>query len=173
MFLNLYSQVSDWNQGGALNRQKIIAHEVFHLEQQQLDRDPPNCGGTTSNPIPACGPVWLTEGAAETMGYRVAAARGLVDLAQEEGELAGRVRGTSLTLDSLATDAGQSQSGAWDTMHLAGDHLANVSPNGIRSFVGFWTAIGAGAAWQTAFASAFGATPAQYGAAFDAFRAAL
>ncbi len=44
------------------------------------------------------------------MGYRVAAARGLIDLANfEHDDLAARVRGTSLTLASLETYSGQNQ----------------------------------------------------------------
>ena len=67
------------------------------------------------------------------MGYRVAAARGLIELTSfEQRDLAGRVRGTSLTLASLETYAGQSQPHGWDTMDLAADHLANMAPEGVK-----------------------------------------
>lgn len=171
VFVNLYA--SGWATYGLIDRQKILAHELFHLVQQQLENDPSNCGSTPPDQVRACGPTWLIEGSAETMGYRVAAARGLLDLAGLESQLRQRVRGTTLTLASLETYSGQSQAGSWDTMHLAADHLAEIAPHGVQSFLDFWRAIGAGLPWPDAFQSAFGMTVAQYYAAFDAFRASL
>jgi hypothetical protein len=170
----VYLGNSTWSQGDALSRQKILAHEMFHLVQEQLEKDPSNCGRTPSDQVRACGPTWLIEGSAETMGYRVAAARGLIDLKSfEQNELAGRVRATSLTLASLETYAGQSQPHGWDTMHLAAVHLANIAPKGIKSFVDFWSAIGAGTPWQQAFQNAFGMSVDAYYANFNAYRAGL
>ncbi len=163
-----------WSSGDQLSRQKILAHEMFHLIEEQLEHDPGNCGRTPSNQVRSCGPTWLLEGAAETMGYRVAAQRGLLNLASfERGDLAGRVRGTSLTLTSLESYSGQNQAHGWDTMHLAADHLANIAPKGVKSFVDFWAAVGNGVEWHAAFQTAFGMSVDQYYAAFDTFRAAL
>jgi hypothetical protein len=163
-FLNLF-QTSDWG-SPASNRQKIIGHELFHLEQQQLANAP------TGIP-PSDGPIWLVEGSAETMGYRVAAARALLDLPGERADLAARVRGTSVTLTSLETSAGLSQAHAWDTLHLAADHLTAIAPKGIGSFVDYYAALGAGTEWHGAFLAAFGMTSAQYYTAFDAYRVGL
>ena len=117
--------------------------------------------------------MWLVEGSAEAMGYRVAAARALLDLAGERAGVAARVRGTSVTLTSLETYAGLTQPHAWDTLHLAADHLAAIAPNGARSFADFFAAVGAGTEWHAAFLGAFGMTSAQYYTAFDAYRAGL
>jgi len=163
-FLNLF-QAADWNVP-ASERQKIVAHEGFHLVQEQLLHSPEGASQTQS-------PTWLTEGSAEAMGYRVAAARGLTDLAGVRSAVAARVRGTTVTLTSLETFAGVSQAHAWDTLHLAADHLATIAPKGALSFVDFYAVVGAGTEWHTAFQAAFGMTLAQYYANFDAYRASL
>jgi hypothetical protein len=131
-------------------------------------------GHTPFDQLRPCGPTWLIEGAAETLGYRVAAARGLIDLTSfEQFDLTIRVRGTSLTLTSLETYAGQSQPHAWETMHLAAVHLANIAPKGVQSFVDFWNAIGAGKPWRQAFQSAFGMSVEAYYSNFASYRAGL
>jgi hypothetical protein len=170
----VYLGNSSWSQGDLLSRQKILAHEIFHLLQEQLEKDPSGCGSTPPDQVRSCGPTWLVEGAAETMGYRVAAARGLIDLSSfEQVDLTSRVRGTTLTLSSLETYAGQGQPHAWDTMHLAAVHLANIAPKGVQSFVDFWAAIGTGAPWRQAFQGAFGMSVDAYYSNFASYRAGL
>ncbi len=58
-------------------------------------------------------------------------------------------------------------------MHLAAAHLVNVAPQGVKSLVDFWAAIGKGAEWHHGFQTAFGMSVEQCHAAFDAFRASL
>lgn len=58
-------------------------------------------------------------------------------------------------------------------MHLAAAHLVNIAPQGVKSLVDFWAAIGNGVEWHRAFQTAFGMSVEQYYAAFDAFRALL
>jgi hypothetical protein len=169
----VYLGNSTWSRPDLLGRQKILAHEMFHLVEEQVEHDPSNCGSTPFDQVRRCGPTWLIEGAAETVGYRVAEQRGYIDPSAYERDLEGRVRGSSLTLASLETYAGQSQPQAWDTMNLAAGHLASIAPNGIKSFVDFWTAVGNGSEWHQAFQSAFAISVDQYYAAFDAFRRSL
>jgi hypothetical protein len=65
----------NWRYGAGEN-QKILAHELFHVFQYQLDKLVNN-GRTPSSQVRPSGPVWLDEGAPEMVGYRVAADRRL------------------------------------------------------------------------------------------------
>ena len=170
----VYLGNSSWSRGDLLSRQKILAHEIFHLLQEQLEKDPTLCGRTPPDQVRSCGPTWLIEGSAETMGYRVAAARGLIDLRSfEQVDLTSRVRGTTLTLNSLETYAGQGQPHAWDTMHLAAVHLANIAPKRAQAFGDFFAAIGTGVPWRQAFQGAFGMSVETYYTNFADYRSKL
>src|SRR5205807_1382238 len=73
LFLNWASQT--WTVGAAQN-QKIIAHELFHAFQDQLDKL--SGAPESSSRVWLSGPVWLQEGSAEMVGYRVAVDRRLL-----------------------------------------------------------------------------------------------
>jgi hypothetical protein len=162
----------NWRYGAGEN-QKIVAHELFHVLQYQLDRLA-NSGSTPSSQVRPSGPVWLDEGAPEMVGYRVAADRRLVP--GYAGVLDGQIRrakqiGTPLT--SLQTYDEAQIPGVYSLFHVAVDHLVSIAPAGIHSLTTYLTMLGAGTAWQDAFRAAFGMSVEAYYADFAAYRAGL
>jgi hypothetical protein len=163
-----------WEFADAANRQKILAHELFHLVQQQLMNKPDNWGTTPSTQIRPSGPVWLTEGAAETIAYRVAAARGLFDLGQVYGSLVAQAPSWTTPLNGFETYAGSGAVGtSWNTMWFAASRLLDTTPKGLGAAVDYWQAIAAGTPWPEAFQKAFGRSVDQFYAEFAAYRATL
>jgi hypothetical protein len=73
--LSLNWHQSDAGNAPAPEKQKIIAHELFHVLQFQLDRLGDRDGSTPPDQVRPSGPVWLLEGAAEMVGYHVAGDR--------------------------------------------------------------------------------------------------
>lgn len=66
-----------WTQPGALQRPKIVMHEVFHLLQFEM-----RWIGTS-----VTGPYWLVEGAAELVGFQALAARNILTFNTTQGPL--------------------------------------------------------------------------------------
>lgn len=162
----------NWRYGAGEN-QKILAHELFHVFQYQLDKLVNN-GSTPSSQVRPSGPVWLDEGAPEMVGYRVATDRRLFP--SYAGVLAGqisRAKQISTPLSSLQTRDGAQIPGVYSLFHVAVDHLVNITPTGIGSLTTYLNKLGAGMTWQDAFRTAFGMTVEEYYANFAAYRAGL
>jgi hypothetical protein len=163
-----------WERSNAANRQKILAHELFHLVRNQLTGRPDNWGTTPSDQVRPSGPRWLNEGVAETVGYRVAAARGLLDLSSVMASLRAQAPSWTTPLQRFETITGeQSVSTAWNEEWFASNWLIETAPKGLASVLEYWSAIGGGMAWRDAFAKAFGRSVDQFYAEFAAYRATL
>lgn len=161
----------NWSYGAGQN-QKILAHELFHVLQYQLDRLVNN-GATPSNQVRASGPVWLDEGSAEMVGYHVAADRRLLSYQSALADQIDRAKQISTPLSSLQTYAEQNIPNVYSLFHIAADHLVTVAPGGIPALATYYAAIGNGVAWPDAFKQAFGMSVQEYYDNFAAYRAKL
>jgi hypothetical protein len=167
IFLNCASPAWRYDAG---QNQKIIAHELFHTFQYQLDKLVNN-GSTPSSQVRPSGPVWLDEGAPEAVGYRVAADRRLVP-----SSLAGEIshaKQFSTPLSSLETRDEANIPNIYSLFHVAVDHLVSITPAGFPALTTYLNAIGGGMAWQGAFQAAFGMSVEAYYANFAAYWAGL
>lgn len=167
----LYWANPNWGFGAGEN-QKIIAHELFHVFQYQLDKLVHN-GETPSNQVRASGPVWLDEGAPEMVGYHVSSDRGLTTYKTVLASQIARAKQISAPLNSLQTYDDQNIPGVYSLFHVAADHLISVAPGGLPALAGYYRAIGNGLAWPDAFTAAFGMSVDAYYANFAAYRASL
>ena len=167
----LYWAAASW-QFGAASNQKIIAHELFHALQYQIDHLI-HAGETPPDQIRPSGPVWLDEGAPETIGYRVMADRQLGTYANELAGQIGAAKHISAPLDQLERLSQTSIPGVYSLFLVSVDHLARVAPAGLPALAAYYRALGTGAAWPDAFQQAFGMTVSAYYADFAAYRATL
>jgi hypothetical protein len=165
LFLNWASP--SWTYGASAN-QKIIAHEIFHIFQDQLDR----LSSEPSSQVWRSGPVWLHEGAAEMVGYRVAADRRLFpSYASVLVSQIGVAKQISTPLSSLQTYNEAQIPNVYSLFHVAVDHLVNVAPGGLSALTAYYNALGSGMSWPQAFRAAFGMSVDAYYANFAAYRA--
>ena len=169
----IYWAAPAWQFGPGEN-QKIIAHELFHVVQYQLDHLVNN-GSTPSSQVRPSGPVWLDEGSAELIGYRVAADRRLFpSYSSALASQVARARQIGVPLGSLETlDQSSGIPNVYTLFHVAVDHLVAITPAGVSGLTTYLDAIGAGMAWHDAFSKAFGLSVEAYYANFAAYRAGL
>jgi hypothetical protein len=166
IFLNWASL--SWTSGAPQN-QKIIAHELFHVFQYQLDKL--FAAHESSSRVYLSGPVWLLEGSAEMVGYRVAVDRRLFP--SYASVLAGqisRAKQIGTPLSSLETYDEAQIPNVYGLFSVAVDHLVTVAPGGLLALTGYYNALGAGMVWQDAFRAAFGMSIEAYYANFAAYR---
>lgn len=146
---------TDWQAVSPPEREKIVAHELFHIEQSVLD---------ASWDSRSRGPVWLLEGSAEYMGWSAVVSAGAIspDAVQSEVSAeAGRATGT------LADYEGQSAytaGGLYPLGYLAVQQL--VRDHGVAALATYWRDLGS-LPWQDAFSHAFGVAPAAFYASFS------
>jgi len=155
--------------------QKIIAHELFHTLQYQMDGIVSD-GSVPFDQVRKAGPVWLLEGAAEMVGYRVLGDRHL-EFATYPASLANekfKAKPVANPLDKLETVNQSNAAGAPYALYMvAADHLVSLAPGGIKSLVTYYEALRSGSAWQTAFANSFGMTVDAYYANFAKYKSTL
>jgi hypothetical protein len=142
-------------------KQKIMGNAVFSLFQDQLVGDDGDVG-----------PVWLLAGGAELVGYHVSSDRNLRPYADDLADMRQNIRALTTPLQQIQTWSDYGLVGHW---FLAGaaDRLVADAPDGIRSLADYYAAIGRGASWQDAFASAFGMSVGAFYADFAAYRQTL
>jgi hypothetical protein len=170
IFLNWAS--SSFRYGAAQN-QKIIAHELFHVFQYQLDKLVNN-GSTPFNQVRASGPRWFDEGSPELVGYLVAVDRRLFpSYARVLADQISIAKQISAPLSSLQTIAETQIPNVYALFHVAVSHLVSMTPAGVPALTTYLNALGAGMVWQDAFRAAFGMTVEAYYANFAAYRAGL
>ena len=160
-------------QAGAGESQKIIAHELFHVLERQLDKLGPQDSVTPPSQVRASGPVWLDEGAAEMIGYRVASERGLTSYASVLATQIARAKQVSQPLSATETYSQFNIPYAYSFGLVAADHLVSLAPGGLSALTAYYNALGSGIAWPAAFQSAFGLSVDAYYANFEAYRAKL
>lgn len=167
----LYWAHPSW-QAGPGDTQKIIAHELFHVLQTQLDKLGPRDDVTPSSQVRASGPVWLTEGSAELVGYRVASDRGFTDYASVLANQVARARQVAQPPSAVETyDRFNAVPNPYSYGQAAADHLVGLAPGGLPALAAYYNALGAGTDWPTAFRNAFGIAVDAYDASFAAFLA--
>jgi type II secretory pathway pseudopilin PulG len=153
--------------------QKIIAHELFHTFQYQLDKLVNN-GSTPFDQVRASGPRWYDEGSAELVGYLVASDRKIFPTYAKA--VAGEVyyaKQITAPLDSLVTISQTQIPNVYALFLVAVDHLVFTTPAGVPALTTYLNALGAGMAWQDAFRAAFGISVEAYYANFAVYRAGL
>ena len=166
----LYWAHPSW-QVDAGESQKIIAHELFHVFQNQLDKLGARNEVTPSNQVRASGPEWLDEGAPEMIGYRVAADRSLKSYPSVLATQIAHSRQVTQPLSAVQTyDEFNVVPNAYSFGHVAADHLVGLAPGGVSALTTYYNALGSGAAWPAAFQSAFGLSVDAYDANFAAYR---
>jgi hypothetical protein len=156
-----------WTAHDALNRQKIVMHELFHVLQFEMH--------WLGHPNPdAASAHWMDEGAAEYMGWRGVANAGLITvesarqcmIAQANAQVS-----SSQNLSSMETAQGFGVPGAYQLAMLGVDQL--VATPGIGALMTYGTAIGAGTSWPSAFQSAFGTSTTTFYGQFPSYRSGL
>ncbi|HWX09546.1 MAG TPA: hypothetical protein VNY33_06180 [Gaiellaceae bacterium] len=165
----LYWAHPSW-QVDAGENQKIIAHELFHVFQNQLDKLGALNEVTPSNQVRASGPEWLDEGAAEMIGYHVASDRGLKSYPSVLASQIARSKQVTQPLSAVQTcDEFNVVPNPYSFGHVAADHLVGLAPGGVSALTTYYNALGSGTAWPAAFQSAFGLSVDAYGANFAAY----
>ena len=161
--LFVYWASNDWSGVNTplYEKQKIMGNAVFSLFQDQIVGNDGDVG-----------PVWLLAGGAEVIGYHVSSDRNFRSYADNLADMRQNIKALTTPLEKIQTWADYGLVGHW---YLAGaaDRLLTDAPEGIRSLVDYYAAIGKGAAWQDAFRSAFGMTVDQFYADFAAYKAGL
>jgi hypothetical protein len=166
----LYWAHPSW-QAGAGESQKIIAHELFHVFQNQLDKLGARNEVTPSNQVRASGPEWLDEGAPEMIGYHVASDRGLTSYPSVLADQIARSKQISQPLSAVQTyDEFNNVANPYSFGHVAADHLVGLAPGGMSALTAYYNALGSGVAWPAAFQSAFGLSVDAYDANFATYR---
>ena len=147
-----------WQSMEAPERLRAVAHEFVHviqLEHAGLDVADETFGGPISA-VPPLGPFWLLEGSAEVVSWLVLQEVGL-------GSYADGLLNYAAAADPAAADLSQAEDffayvrGGGPVLGvsvLATDYL--LRSRSLEGLFAFWTEIGRGARWQTAFTRHFG-----------------
>jgi hypothetical protein len=168
MFVYLGSP--SWAESPHFTRVKIVAHEAFHLLQGDLAGPAALASGLTD--VPAAGPRWLSEGAAEYVAFRVVSEHGLASFDEAKARWISVAKTVSAPLSSLEVATGfRGASGRYELTPLAASRL--VESRGEAPFLAYWQAIGGGTHWQAAFTTAFGRTVQAFYEEFEAYRRGL
>lgn len=150
----------DWQRVTPADRSITVAHETFHVLQNQLFPGAPF--GASQFAV-----RWMLEGSAEWWGCYAAGIHG-VDERKEN--YAGIVRqNPALTLADLEPLSAPQP--AYGFGFIAVDRL--VTMRGVESLFEFWRLAGSGVPWHDAFAQAFGMSVDAFYADFDAYRRTL
>lgn len=149
-----------------------LTHEYFHVVQNELlGREKSNQAQTTPpGQLRLYGPTWLMEGSAELVTWLADSGRTGTSMASVRDRRIAETRSTIATLSSMETNAGfQTVPASYQMGLLATEFL--VQANGLSSLASYYSAIGQGTLWQTAFQQAFGVTPDQFYPTFEEYRA--
>jgi len=156
-----------WTVHNALNKQKIVMHETFHLVQFEMQwLGHPNQDAASAH--------WIDEGTAEYMGWRGVANLGLISFDAARACMVAQANAqasASQNLSTMETGAGFGIPGAYQLSMLGVDQLL-ASP-GAGALMTYGTAISRGTAWPASFQSAFGTSTATFYAQYPAYRASL
>lgn len=156
-----------WTVHDALNKQKILMHETFHVLQYEMHwLGHPNQDAASAH--------WIDEGTAEYMGWRGAASAGLVSFETARQCMVAQANAqasASQNLSTMETGPGFGIPGAYQVAMLGIDQLVNAP--GTTSLAAYGNAIAANTAWQTAFQTAFGTSTTAFYSQFVSYRTGL
>jgi hypothetical protein len=152
----------DWLQMSASQRLRVVAHEYVHviqLEQTGLEVADQTLKSPVSQAPPA-GPFWLLEGGAEVVSWLVLQQLDLGSYPESLFDYAADASGTTVSLPQLETFVGYQDGGkeGLGLSVLAVDYLLRSCS--LAALFGFWSDIGDGASWISAFQRQFGLPPA-------------
>jgi hypothetical protein len=146
-FLVIYTGSEGWEASPPFARIQVVVHEYVHVVTAKLL--------TGANPPR---PTWLDEGAAEYLGYRAVADRGLVatwDVDAYNGAMLGSGPEVPALADLESLPEFQASSApVYSLAYFAVRWLADEA--GPDSIAAYYEALAAGSDWPDAFASAFG-----------------
>ncbi|MES2604976.1 MAG: hypothetical protein V4603_08565 [Pseudomonadota bacterium] len=160
-----------WKVHGAVNKQKILIHEIFHLLQFEMRW----LGGGPAT----TGPHWIIEGSAEYVGWLGINTLGGATLDTARGCMLKEVTDYGLqqppglpNLSEFETQQSFSRPGPVYPLSMLGiDQL--VTGTSVNALLNYGNALTTGIAAETAFESAFGTTRAGFYAQFPTYKAAL
>ncbi len=166
-----------WRDEPADVRRSVVLHEYYHTLQTHLARslevEYDEDYKPSDEDVDYEGPRWLVEGTAVYAAARAMDAAGLVPYAKERGLRLELAAETTTTLKALETTAQTERSPDKDAHYTLGffaaELLARSVPNDpyLRAY---WTALGDGLPYDRAFRRAFGLTPDEFYAHFEAHR---
>lgn len=160
--------VQAWKEMDATERLRAVAHEFVHviqLEHAGLSVANETFTGPNTQAPPA-GPFWLLEGSAEVVSWLVLQELSLGSYADALLEYARSSKGGSADLAEMEGYFGFAQAGRQGVgiSVLATDYL--LRSRSLAGLFEFWTEVGRGAPWQTAFTRHFGVPPQFFYSAF-------
>jgi hypothetical protein len=170
----IYTRAPLWQQANSVQRVRTVAHEFAHLLQLQLiGAELAERFFTREATEPQLeGPTWLLEGSADLVSWRSMEAGGLTTLAGHLDEVAARLEGSDLHPRDmeLYVDYLGGRADSIDVALLATELL--MRDEDLGTLVRYFERIRQGAAWQQAFAEAFGETPQAFYSRFEAYQEA-
>jgi hypothetical protein len=147
-----------------VSKRLVVIHEYFHTVQSRLSAGRSGAAA-----------LWLREGTARYIEYRVAGDQGYSDYARNRTRVVQQSRGLE-NLQAYEEHGGPTflgeSGGAYVVGFLASEYLESLSS---REAVqrDFWTALRSGADWRAAFETVFGVSVGQFYADFEAYRQTL
>jgi hypothetical protein len=157
--INTGSEV--WKDLDAAERLRVVAHEFVHviqLEHAGLEVAEATFSGPNITAPPA-GPFWLLEGSAEVVSWLVRQETTLGSYTEALSQYARESRGAETDLSRMEGYVGFAKAGrpGLGVSVLATDYL--LRSNSLAGLFEFWTEIGRGASWESAFTRHFGLPP--------------
>lgn len=144
-----------WKQRSVVERERIVAHELFHAAQNALA----DAGWDVASGVP-----WLAEGSAEYFGTAALVNAGLTTFAAHDVDLA--FVGADAPLSAYQDSSGYSRHGLYSIGYLAVERLVQL--HGASSVLAFYRDLASGVvSWRDAFNMAFGETVDQFYAEFS------
>jgi hypothetical protein len=160
-----------WRQSNDVQRFRLPAHEYFHVIQMELlgSERVEEIAQTPVVSVHAGGPVWLFEGAAEYVSWRVIDDIGLADMQAHLAAMAANARGEPSRLSALEAPLDYTAAADAALAHalLAVDLLMQQRPLG--DLLRFYDGLGRGLGWQESFLGAFGVSASEFYSQYDAF----
>ena len=161
----------DWLQMSASQRLRVVAHEYVHVIQLE-QTGPDVADGTLKSAVtqaPPAGPFWLLEGSAEVVSWLVLQQLDLGSYPESLFDYAADASDASVSLPQLETFVGYRDGGkeGLGLSVLAVDYL--LRSRSLDALFSFWSDIGRGADWASAFQRQFGLPPAFFYLAFATY----
>ncbi len=152
----------------------VLIHELFHVFQFLAVGKEKEYQATHTPPtqVRVYGPAWLGEGSAQWVSYRVVAAEMQLPFEKVVTILEGMTKADPVALNQMETPVGfRSGLHPWGTSLLAVEFLLKGRSPAL--IIEYYSAIGRGQTWQTAFAATFGISISEFYATFAEYRANL
>jgi hypothetical protein len=170
----VFTGAPGWVESNAVQRVRVVAHEFAHIVQLHLmGEELARRFFTRQATEPQFeGPSWLIEGTADLVSWRSMEAAGFTRLADHLERISPGAAASGLQPREMELFVDYLGGGAdsMDVALLAAELLLRGKDEGV--LVRYFERIRARAAWQQAFAEAFGETPQAFYARFEAHRAA-